>query len=69
MTYDQEEVDVSVSDSFLKPLFLDCVFHSLNDSVVRITCKIVHEAKSQNANALIFGRELLVPLRERSSLA
>ncbi len=62
MPNDEEEVDFSVAHSLLEPLLFDRLFHILNDSITRVACKVVKEAKCQNANTLILGCKLFVPL-------
>ena len=66
MTDDEEEVDISVTDGLLKPFLLDRILHLFNNRIVRIACKVVEEAESQDANALVLRRELLVSLGQRS---
>lgn len=58
---DEEEVDLAVPDGVLKPLFLDRVFNRLDDGVVRVRGEIEYEAKGQDADTLVLGRELLEP--------
>ena len=66
---DEEEVDVSVVDGFLEPFFFDCVSYFLNDGIVGVACEVVEEAERYNADSLVLGRELFVPLRQRSAFA
>lgn len=68
MTSDEEEVDVTVADSFLKPVLLNSLFdlHDLN--IVCGVGEIKDEAKCKDPDSLILGREFLVASRQRLHL-
>lgn len=69
VTNDEEQVNVPVANGFLKPLLLDRLFHLLYYSVIRITREVVEKAKCYDADALVLGCKLLVPLRQWLLLA
>ena len=62
MTDDEEEVDLSVSDSLLKPFLFDCIFHLLYHRVVRIARKVKKESERKNTDPLVLRDKLLVSL-------
>ena len=68
MTGDEEEVDVTIADGFLKPVLLNGLFDFDDSNIVCGIGEIKDEAKSQDPDSLILGREFLVALRQRLHL-
>jgi hypothetical protein len=62
------QVDFSISDGFLEPLFLDCLFHRLYNGIIRIPRKVKQEAECQHSQLLVFGLKLPHALRKWLSL-
>lgn len=61
MSKDDDQVKLLVLESFLKPVLLYSVFHSLHHCVISISGKIENESKRQDPDSLILRLELLEP--------
>ena len=68
MTSDEEEVNVTVADGFLKPGLLDSLFDFHDLDIVCGVGEIKDEAKSKDPDSLILGCEFLIALRQRLHL-
>jgi hypothetical protein len=65
---DEEEIDLFVANSLLKPIFFDGLLHALHDGIIIVAGEVEEEAESYDTNPLLFSSKFLISGGQRDQL-